>query len=109
MNKKEFLKNSNKILEQSANKILEDYAQGKNFHELIKLPLVKSWRKVIFIEYKMIIFIIFIRKLMKNKELHKKFNTEIMDAKKFYNSIENCEYYIYLLFTEIEKINLKNL
>lgn len=104
MNKKEFLARFDEIVKQEAEKLLKDYSEGKNLKELVEKTFIKSWRKLVLIDFKVIILITFIDKIKENTSLYQKYNLEIKNSEKFYNSIRTCEYYIYLLFTELEKI-----
>lgn len=106
MNKNDLEKEYNLCIEKSVNSLLEKFESSSDDKSVSKI-LLKSWRNILFIEFRMLVLLNFMQKLENKPNLYKKLEGEIKDIKRFQKSLAKCEFFIFNLFMAIEKINTK--
>lgn len=106
MNKNDLEKEYNLCIEKSVSSLLGNFESSINDRSVSKI-LLKSWRNILFIEFRMLVLLNFVQKFKNKPNLYKKLEGEIKDIKRFQKSLEKCEFFIFNLFMEIEKINTK--
>ena len=110
MNKTDFVEISKfeDNIEKKSNKLLNDDVNGKTFYDIFYQPVKKFWLKILFIEFRILIMLKFLEKVNKTPKLYMRLKSEFREINEFQNSIQKCDFYIYQLMLEFEKLNFKN-
>lgn len=103
MNKTDLLEKFHESIDNCSDSLLINIKNIK-FEESFKPAFMKSLRKLLLIEFRIMVLLDFMEKIQKISHLYKKLNSEIKDIQNFNQSLKKCEICIYSLFTEIEKI-----